>query len=81
MIISVDLTIDCFSFASIGLNFAIGAIVDFCRTRFATSERSAKGSVIGFCFSQGSNLRFFFTITLKEDTHRVVANLKRERHM
>ena len=42
-----------FSFSSIGLNFAVGAVVDFCRSRFATIERPAKGSVIGFCLSQG----------------------------
>ena len=37
------------------MNFAVGAVVDFCRNKFATVERPAKGSVIGFCLRQGSN--------------------------
>ena len=49
-----------FSFVSIGMNFAVGAVVDFCRNRFATIERPAKGSVIGFCLSQGSNGQIVF---------------------
>ena len=49
-----------FSFVSIGMNFAVGAVVDFCRNRFATIERPAKGSVIGFCLRQGSNWRLIF---------------------
>ena len=49
-----------FSFVSIGMNFAVGAVVDFCRNRFATIERPAKGSVIGFCLRQGSNWPIIF---------------------
>ena len=46
-----------FSFVSIGMNFAVGAVVDFCRNRFSTIKRPSKGSVIGFCLSQGLNRR------------------------
>ena len=42
------------------MNFVVGALVDFCRNRFATVERPAKGSVIGFCLRHGSNWRIMF---------------------
>ena len=44
-----------FSFTAIGINFVGGAVIDFCRKRFATIERPSKGTVIGFFISQESN--------------------------
>ena len=44
-----------FSFAAIGINFVGGAVIDFCRKRFATIERPSKGTVIGFFISQEFN--------------------------
>ena len=44
-----------YCFAAIGINFVGGAIIDFCRKRFATIERPSKGSVIEFFISQEFN--------------------------